>query len=259
MQVPEKNIKGLSLLELVVVLVLIGVVTAVAYPDFTEWNRERKVRNGTDRVLSFMKNIHAQTERGTFAYVQVLINNNNNRLQLTSKGMTMQDLTDKIHDGESDWNAEATSRCEPEATDYWSSDTAGEDADIKNYVFSIDLKDVTTSFNGTTAICFARNGKFFEADGDVEIEDSSVPYQFILICQRDSRNSFCPVEYQDLTDTKPDLPVPSNTEFLRTINWTRFGEFSVNTFKKCYNDEDFHIGGYWDDDDEDVKNEKCPI
>ena len=100
MQVPEKNIKGLSLLELVVVLVLIGVVTAVAYPDFTEWNRERKVRNGTDRVLSFMKNIHAQTERGTFAYVQVLINNNNNRLQLTSKGMTMQDLTDKIHDGE---------------------------------------------------------------------------------------------------------------------------------------------------------------
>ena len=44
MQVPEKNIKGLSLLELVVVLVLIGVVTAVAYPDFTEWNRERKVR-----------------------------------------------------------------------------------------------------------------------------------------------------------------------------------------------------------------------
>ena len=79
MRVPEKNIKGLSLLELVVVLVLIGVVTAVAYPDFTEWNRERKVRNGTDRVLAFMKNIHAQTERGTFAYVQVLINNNNNR------------------------------------------------------------------------------------------------------------------------------------------------------------------------------------
>ena len=44
MQTLEKNIKGLSLLELVVVLVLIGVVTAVAYPNFNEWNRERKVR-----------------------------------------------------------------------------------------------------------------------------------------------------------------------------------------------------------------------
>ena len=32
----------------------------------------------------------------------------------------------------------------------------------------------------------------------------------------------------------------------------------MNTFKKCYNDAGIHIGGYWDDDEEDEKNEKCP-
>ena len=129
MRVPEKNIKGLSLLELLVVLALIGVVTAVAYPNFSEWNRERVVRNCADRVLAFMKNIHSQTERGTFAYVQVLISDNGNALILTSKGMTMQDLTDKIHDGSSDWNEDPGSRCDIGKTDYWSTDTAGDGAD----------------------------------------------------------------------------------------------------------------------------------
>ena len=47
----------------------------------------------------------------------------------------------------------------------------------------------------------------------LQIDNSSVPYGFILICQRDSRNSFCPVEYQDLTETKPDLPKPSILSF----------------------------------------------
>ena len=240
MQVPEKNIKGLSLLELVVVLVLIGVVTAVAYPDFTEWNRERKVRNGTDRVLSFMKNIHAQTERGTFAYVQVLINNNNNRLQLTSKGMTMQDLTDKIHDGESDWNAEATSRCEPEATDYWSSDTAGEDADIKNYVFSIDLEDVTTSFIGTTAICFARNGKFFEAAFGTHFDSGidAVPYQYLYICRRGGEA--CEIPTADLTEkSKPAAGI----KYLRAINFGRFGNFTISKFVSEYDTDGEYNSG----------------
>ena len=30
----------------------------------------------------------------------------------------------------------------------------------------------------------------------------------------------------------------------------------MNTFKKCYNDARIHIGGYWNDAEEDEK--KCP-
>tara|TARA_B100000963_G_scaffold99014_1_gene85538 strand:+ start:164 stop:898 length:735 start_codon:yes stop_codon:yes gene_type:complete len=229
--VPEKNIKGLSLLELLVVLALIGIVTAVAYPNFNEWNRERLVRNGADRVLAFMKNIHSQTERGTFAYVQVLITDNGDELILTSKGMTMQDLTDKIHDGGSDWNDDQNSRCDIGKADYWSTDTAGDGADIKNYVFEIELEGVTTTFSETTAVCFARNGKFFEAAADTHLDSGvdAVPYQYLYICRRGGEA--CEIPTADLTvKSKPN----GDIKHLRAINFGRFGNFSISKFKPEY-------------------------
>ena len=258
----EKNIKGFNLLELIVVIAIIGAISAAAYPNFSKWSKERKIRYGTEKLIRVLKDIKVQTDRATFAYVQVLFQNNENELSIQTKGMTMQTLATKMNNGADEWNTSPETRCDTGASTgedaYWDTDRDSTSIEVKNAVYSIAITEITTNLR-SGAICFSRNGKFFEADGDVEIDDSSVPYGFILICQRDSNNPFCPVEYLNEPEIKPDLDVGSNTEFLRTINWTRFGEFSVNTFKKCYNDADFHIGGYWDDDDEDVKNEKCPI
>ena len=258
----EKNIKGFNLLELIVVIAIIGAISAAAYPNFSKWSKERKIRYGTEKLIRVLKDIKIQTDRATFAYVQVLFQNNENELSIQTKGMTMQTLATKMNNGADEWNTSPETRCDTGASTgedaYWDTDRDGTSIEVKNAVYSIVITEITTNLR-SGAICFSRNGKFFEADGDVEIDDSSVPYGFILICQRDSNNPFCPVEYSNEPEIKPDLDVGSNTEFLRTINWTRFGEFSVNTFKKCYNDADFHVGGYWDDDDEDVKNDKCPI
>ena len=72
MLVQEKNNKGLSLLELIVVLSIVGILSAVAYPNFSSWYKEREVRQAAVKIHALMKNIAIQTEKGTFGYVQVL-------------------------------------------------------------------------------------------------------------------------------------------------------------------------------------------
>ena len=48
MPLQEKNIKGFSVLELVVVLTIVAIISVVAYPNFSEWNIERAVRSDVD-------------------------------------------------------------------------------------------------------------------------------------------------------------------------------------------------------------------
>ena len=70
MQVPEEKIKGFSILELIVVVVIIGIVSAIGYPNFTEWRKDREVRAAAVDIRSLIEGINAQVQRGQYVFVQ---------------------------------------------------------------------------------------------------------------------------------------------------------------------------------------------
>ena len=248
MLVQEKNIKGFNLLELVVVLVIVGIISATAYPNFSKWKKEREVRQGAVKIQSLIKNINAQIERGTFAYVQVLIDNtDDDALTIQSKGMTMQNLATRLNDGTSSWNTSAETRCEltpPTTTggeSYW--DTDADDAgDLKNFVYSITLENVTTDIEQGT-ICFSRGGKFYHTDE--ELNDEQVR-NFIYVCRRDFSGDICAVEAGAGNTRREPTRGDANDDYYRTVNWTRFGNVTVSKMNNKYEDGEFS-GGTWID------------
>ena len=84
MRAQDEKIKGFNLLELIVVVVLIGIVSAIGYPNFSEWRLERETRNSVIKIKSLIQGINAQVQRGQYAFVQAHILEKNGRLVITS-------------------------------------------------------------------------------------------------------------------------------------------------------------------------------
>lgn len=246
----EKNIKGFSILELVVVLAIVAIISGVAYPNFSEWNKERAVRSDVDKITALIKNTYTQTERGALAYVQIYFNQTSDRLFVEGRGLTMSTLATKINDGSDAWNDtdKIGERCDPgpavtatSVNENWDTHKTDAPAEISNLVYDITVKDVTTTFDGIAAICFSRNGKFYGGDNTI-IADDGTPINFILLCSA-KRSDDCNIgtDYGASKDIK-DIPLPvmcTSTTFgcgtetdnqknlyLNAIKWSRYGNIS---------------------------------
>jgi|TARA_B100001540_G_C15815981_1_gene647449 prepilin-type N-terminal cleavage/methylation domain-containing protein len=247
-----KNNKGFNLLELIVVIAIVGFISAISYPNFSSWNKERKTRAAVKEVEAMIRNAIVQTERGTFAYVQVLFSNTANHLKIESRGMTLASLITRMNNGESPWNKEKNKRCKTDAGDfeednnYWDTDNKSTSNEIKNAVYAIELKDVSTNFFGerAAAVCFAKNGKFYEGSASLAFDASTgVPFNFINICRRESFNPVCGIAMPSDVDGDicPEKPVNSEGKVIddgevtvSRVHWNRFGNVVTSRYVNEY-------------------------
>ena len=232
MQVQEKKIKGFTVLELIVVLALVGILSAVAYPNFSEWNHSREVSRDVDKINSLIRNTHIQTERGSLAYVQVIFSLTADGLEVEGKGLSMSTLASKINNGDDTWNKNASSRCNITDENYWDTHKTGAPQIIKDSVYKITLTSLSTNLAGTGAICFSRNGKFYEGGGTLNATAGS-PINEINLCSV-KRSSDCDVTGVLLADQKK--------LYLHAIKWSRYG--NINKVKWEVRNE----GGRWSDE-----------
>ena len=226
MQVPEKNIKGFNILELIVVLAIIGVISAAAYPKFSTWKQSREVRTDALKVKKIFESITAPVQRGQFAFVQVLINVNADNVIFTTRGMKTDTLAQKINDGDSAWNSSFSSRCDMTA-DYWDVDGfLNDDIEVQRILF----QDITTNLKSDSAVCFAKNARWFSGAGgllsgtgnDTAVDES------LIICKREGDNECVLSETGEPSDPEDNL--------MYSLDWTRFGEITLDKWSSKKSD-----------------------
>ena len=59
----DQDIKGFTLLELLVVVALVSIITAIGIPNFNEWKKEREVRVAAEKIAGVLSGVNAQTKR----------------------------------------------------------------------------------------------------------------------------------------------------------------------------------------------------
>ena len=221
MRALEKNIKGFNLLEVLIVIVIIGFVSAVAYPNLSGWSKERKARGAAIKIKSLMEKINAQVQRGNYAFVQVFFIADDSSVEVKSRGMKISTLNSKINNGADEWNTTASSRCNIVSDTYWDDDP--EDVD-KLEIQRIVLDEVMVNFEGESAICFSKNAKWFSGAGtfvtgtgdDIAIDER------MFVCLRSSASNTCGV------DEASGIPTDTSNKNLFSIDWTRFGDVSID-------------------------------
>ena len=246
MQAQEKSIKGFNLLELLVVIVIAGILSAAAFPNFSSWQKERKARDAAVRVKELVTSINAQVKRGLYAYVQVYFNETDDGLEVVSKGMKMDNLSSRINDSLSTWYSPTVEKCD--TTIETLMETVEEDGDDikitrndegywddwggitnKSEVRKIILDAATNLDNEQSgAVCFSKNGNHYYGSGDLG-DAEFIPADYIIICSRLGGSNNCNIG--DDGFPTGDL-YAKQKKYAFKVLWTRFGDVTLEKWRQ---------------------------
>ena len=219
MRALEKNIKGFNIIELLIVIVIISVVSAAAYPNFSSWRKERELRGAAEEIKNLFTNISSQVQRGLYAFVQVDVKEDatDKTLTITSKGMRMDTLMASAREIDN-WTTNMETRCSPTQT--WD-DEGGPDnkkLEVAQLIYdnvAINFDDLV--FRGT--VCFSKDGTYYSAAGGLAIDP------FFYICRRSATNARCEVSALQVPDEELDN--------VFAINWSRFGNITLEKWSEA--------------------------
>jgi len=231
MRVQDEKIKGFNVLELIIVIAIIGVLSAVAYPNFSDWRKDRETRSAVVKIKSLIEGINAQVQRGQYAFVQVDVEEDD-VLIVTSKGMKPKTLATFLNNGESDWWKKPDERCKKNVGEYWDEDPDPDRNQIidldKIEVRQIVLDNVATTWRDDVgAVCFGKNDQWYSGNGELVSSsgDDVIVDSYLFICNRSNTRSQCDI------DNVTGEPTTEH-DHLYVIEWSRFGNIKLEKWNK---------------------------
>ena len=212
---PQKqDIKGFSLLELLVVVVIVAVISAVGYPNFMDWRKDKEVRAAAEKVSSMISGIVAQTQRGSFPYVQFTfgITSGVDKKIFKTKGMSQKSLGSTLNAGDA-------LKCEIVNSGVW------DNHDVHVYEAEVALHKGTSG-----AVCFSKDGSYYGSSGSLVSNPNAdvrgtITSTYIVICDLDQYD----INGDSQIGSNGECKLSSLQKPAYLVEWSRFG--GINLFK----------------------------
>jgi len=210
----KQDIKGFSLLELLVVVVIVAVISAVGYPKFMDWRKDREVRLAAENISSMISGIVAQTQRGSFPYVQftfAITAGVDNKIFKT-KGMSQKSLGSTLNAGNS-------LNCDIVNSGVW------DNHDVHVYEAEVAIHKDTDG-----AVCFSKDGSHYGSSGSLASNPNAsvrgtTTSNYIVICDLDQYDS----NRFSMIGGSGECNLSSLQKPAYLVEWSRFG--GINLFK----------------------------
>ena len=198
----NQDIKGFTILELLVVVVIVVVISAVGYPKFNDWKKEREVRVAAVSVVSMINGIVSQSKRGSFPFVQFIATTSNEggETSFETKGMSQSTFVRQRADILNSNDCAKSGRV-------W-------DKDKVHFI----KKEIKVNFVGSSSVCFSKDTSIYKSDDKLN-------GNFIILCNKNNKDKICSTD-------ESLLLAPAYK-----IEWNRFGSVTKKKWNRKENDE----------------------
>ena len=210
----EENNKGFTTLEVIVVLCIVGILSAISFPRILDWNKARAVQSDVLKAFNVFDNINSQVQRGLYAFVQVYITYNeaddtSTSLTITSRGITADTLGDKIISGTF---RNASERCSRNIDDWDHDGTLSDRPEVSTVV--LDNLQTTLADQDEEGVCFSKDGRWYSTTDGLDGENSLELFGTGGLCD----SHLFP---------KDELDIRRGPQCEYRIIWSRFGNIKV--------------------------------
>ena len=205
----EQEIKGFTLLELLVVITIVAIVSAVGYPNFMEWRKDREVRVSAEKIANLITGVNTQAQRGYFPFVQFYINPQQGSVKFYAKGMSQSTFSGLLNSG-------AKLDCKMTNSGYWN-----------NHEINLVNSNIGVHVKAASAACFSKDGSYYKLAGkltsnlNLTIEGRKDAKDYVIICTNENAvasGGNCAINQANGLEKPAYL-----------VEWTRFG--NVSKFK----------------------------